>query len=182
MRKRKKYKRKVNEMGLGYNPQEAIEGTPVEGEFPFRIIEMKEDTFSTGSNGVKIRFHVKTSDGIVKARLNIVFPSGLWMLKQLCHSVGVSFDPPADAWDFEGKGGHAAWSIEEYKGRRQMVPMEFYARPDAGPIQPPLPRGPVTSPPTQAAQPPQQRQAQAQAPPPDDGMPPWPNDNDGLPF
>lgn len=165
-------------MALGYNPKDVDGGTPMAGKWPFRVVTVTEKTFSTGSRGIEVKFQVKTSTGVVTAYRNIVFPSGLWMLKQLCHATGVDFDPPPEPYEFEGKVGHADWDLEEFNNRMKMNPLEFYARPDHGPLPPaqentshPLP--PRQAPPAAEPEP---------SPHKDGDMPPWPDDDDRLPF
>lgn len=110
-------------MPLNYNPSEyeETEGSgyaPKPGKYQFKIDTCEPTEFQSGNEGLKLKLLVDGGGRYEdKCFDNVVFTKkSLWKMKQLCEAIGVSFDPPPEPWDIEGKTGWADFKTEEYNG------------------------------------------------------------------
>jgi hypothetical protein len=108
---------------------------PKPGVYPFEIRECVETRFKTGSHGITLTIDVFAGGKYpVKAFERVVFPAALWKMEQICHSIGIPFDPAPEAGDLIDKGGEAEWdTVEGNNGKTYLEAKEFLAKAD-GPL------------------------------------------------
>jgi hypothetical protein len=108
-------------MSFNYNPQDKIDngGKAEPGEYLFKVDQVTETTFRTGSEGWKVQLLVGAfPDKDIKVFVNFVqSPAALWKFEEFCASLGFDFNaPPTGGWrpeQFEGRTGKALFKKPE---------------------------------------------------------------------
>lgn len=110
---------------LNFNADDASDKIEVPtGVYDFRIVEMEQRTFGTGTEGVTATLDVFLDSRVIKVWENMYFTKkALWKLKDLCTAVGVVFKTGLDTEELIGKSGSAYFGRE--KGDKFLKVMEF---------------------------------------------------------
>jgi hypothetical protein len=112
-------------MKLGFDPQDAEDKREVpQGVYDYRISNIEEREFSTGTKGLTVKFDVFLEDRFIQVYENMYYtPRALWKLKDLCSSIGVEFKEGLDSEDLIGQSGRAFFGRE--KSDKFLKLMEF---------------------------------------------------------
>jgi hypothetical protein len=103
-------------MPLNYKPEEKIDSPRAEaGTYSFKVDDVTEKTFSSGNEGLSVKFLVAVSgERDVTVYSNFVYvPKALWKLKEFMDSIGVDFEQPPEPWELVNKTGTAAFVVGE---------------------------------------------------------------------
>lgn len=105
-------------MSFNYDPKDKVEGGKAEpGKYKFKVDQIAEATFKTGSDGWKATLLVAAfPDRDVKVFENFVNgPNSLWKFEEFCMAFGYDFNnPPKGGWNeqqFEGRFGEAEFVV-----------------------------------------------------------------------
>jgi len=121
-----------------YDPEESSGQSHVPGIYTYRVVNIGDRTFSTGSHGVGMELSVSMGASKVKVYANLVMvPKALWKVKEFTDSLGVEFDPPPSNDSLIGREGEAEFKLGE-KGYLEVL--KFLPRDEwvSGSIQPDL--------------------------------------------
>lgn len=108
-------------MAFDYNPQDKVEagGKADPGEYTFKVDQITEVRFRTGSEGWKVELMVGAlPDQDLRVYINLVnTPNSLWVFEAFCSALGFDFNaPPRGGWQphsFENKMGRAKFKLGE---------------------------------------------------------------------
>lgn len=129
-------------MSFNYNPEDKTEGgggKAQPGDYTFKVDQIEEVTFRTGSEGWKAQLLVGAlADKDIKVFCNLVnTKAALWKMAEFLASIGLDFNnPPKGGWEptaCEGKVGKATFKLGEkgYLEVEAFLPASANNGPDA---------------------------------------------------
>ena len=131
-------------MKLSFNVEDAADKRDIpNGVYLFRIAQINERKFSTGTEGMSVQFDVflDNKSAPITVWENMYYaPKALWKLRDMCKSVGVEFKQGLDSEELLRKSGRAFFHRK--KGDQFLSLEEFIIPKDGSPPDeesPPIP-------------------------------------------
>jgi len=117
-------------MILDFDPEESAGKSEVSrGVYQFRITDVEQRKFGTGTKGCTVTFDVFLADRVIRVYENMFYtPKALWKIEELCKAIGIKFKKGMDSEEFVRQSGRAFFGRK--KNDKYLSLMEFITRPE----------------------------------------------------